>query len=65
MRTSFTFCKNLFKSARVKLLDPINYEPSIHNHVYTEEVNWNFPVNFKTDCKRTPHQREDVCAYIL
>lgn len=64
MRTSFTFCKNLFKSARVKLLDPINYEPSIHNHVYTEEVNWSFPVNFKTDCKRTPHQREKMFVHI-
>ena len=64
MRTSFAVCKNLFNEARIHLFDPITYDESIGNNVYTTEINWSYPINFKHNCKRTPREKELMFVHI-
>lgn len=59
VKTSFSICKNIFKSIEVDLLDPISFNEEIDNHVASVEIDWSYPVNYKTNCsKRVPREKE-------
>lgn len=65
LRTSFSICKTLFKEARAFIYEPVNYNNEIENFVYSSEIDWSFPVNFKHNCKRTPHNKEKMFVHMF
>ena len=64
LKTSFSVCRNIFDEARLDLLDPINFNEDINSSCTTREINWSYPVNFKTDCKREPREKEKMYLHI-
>ncbi len=66
MRTSYSMCKNFVRENIIELNDPCNYVPSIGNSVVTTEINWSYPVNFKTNCKgRVPKLKAPMFAHVF
>lgn len=63
--TSLSVCKNLFRENRNALKNPINFSSAAcGNHCYTVEINWSYPVNYQTDCKRPPHEKARLFVHI-
>ena len=63
--TSLSVCKNLFRKNRNALKNPINFSSAAcGNHCYTVEINWSYPVNYQTDCKRPPHEKARLFVHI-
>ena len=64
LKTSFSVCRHIFDEVKLDLLDPINFNEEINNSHVTREINWSYPVNFKTDCKRAPRLKEKMYLHI-
>lgn len=63
--TSLSVCKNLYREHRAALKNPGNFSSAAcGNHCYTVEINWSYPVNYPTGCKRPPHEKVRLFVHI-
>lgn len=64
LKTSFSVCRNIFDEVKTELLDPLNYNSELKNSFTSREINWSYPVNFKSDCRRAPRLKEKLFMHI-
>lgn len=65
-KTSYSFCKNLIKEHCAKLKAPMNIDEDGKNYVYSTQILWSYPVNYRTNCKiRTPHEKKPLHVHMF
>ena len=63
-RTSCTLARNLITEHRQALESYDSLDPLTGVHAVTAKVTWSYPVNYRTDCKRPPHERKELYFHI-